>query len=121
MKKTDDLEPNWERLMAVLEGDPIPHDPGDSPHDPGVSPRDPGDSSHDPNNAKAAWDWLAQADLIRKDKIVRRGKRGPQKTPTKKLVTLRLSPEVVDYFKSTGRGWQTRIDSTLMESIKRQQ
>jgi len=26
---------------------------------------------------------------------------------------------VIDHFKATGRGWQTRIDSTLMESIKR--
>jgi uncharacterized protein (DUF4415 family) len=50
---------------------------------------------------------------------VRRGRRGPQKAPTKKLVSLRLSPEVIDHFKATGPGWQTRIDSTLMESIKR--
>jgi uncharacterized protein (DUF4415 family) len=57
--------------------------------------------------------------LFRKGKVVRRGKRGPQKAPTKKLVSLRLSAEVVDHFKSTGRGWQTRIDSTLLESIKK--
>src|SRR5580692_6159116 len=29
--------------------------------------------------------------------------RGPNKSPTKKLVSLRLSPEVVEHFKSTGR------------------
>jgi dihydrolipoamide dehydrogenase len=46
-------------------------------------------------------------------------KRGPQKAPTKTLVSLRLSPEVINHFKATGRGWQTRIDSTLLESIKR--
>ena len=46
-------------------------------------------------------------------------KRGPQKTPTKKLVSLRLSPEVIDHFKATGPGWQTRIDGALQESIKR--
>jgi uncharacterized protein (DUF4415 family) len=52
--------------------------------------------------------------------VVRRGKRGLQKAPTKKLVSLRLSPEVIDHFKSSGPGWQTRIDGTLLESIKRQ-
>jgi uncharacterized protein (DUF4415 family) len=55
---------------------------------------------------------------VRKGKVVRRGKRGPQKAPTKKLVSLRLSPEVVDHFKSGGPGWQTRIDTTLLKSIK---
>jgi uncharacterized protein (DUF4415 family) len=47
------------------------------------------------------------------------GKRGPQKAPTKKLVSLRLSPEVVEHFKASGPGWQTRIDSTLRQSIKK--
>ncbi|SMC91667.1 BrnA antitoxin family protein [Rhizobium sp. RU36D] len=39
--------------------------------------------------------------------------RGPQKAPTKIPVSLRLSPEVVEYFKATGPGWQSRIDSEL--------
>jgi uncharacterized protein (DUF4415 family) len=50
--------------------------------------------------------------------VVLRGKRGPQKAPTKKLISLRLSPEVIDHFKATGPGWQTRIDSTLREAIR---
>jgi uncharacterized protein (DUF4415 family) len=33
---------------------------------------------------------------------IRKG-RGPNKAPTKKLVSLRLSPEVIEHFKSTGR------------------
>jgi uncharacterized protein (DUF4415 family) len=45
--------------------------------------------------------------------------RGPNKSPTKKLVSLRLSPEVVEHFKSTGVGWQSRIDKTLREAVKR--
>jgi uncharacterized protein (DUF4415 family) len=49
---------------------------------------------------------------------IRRG-RGPSKSPTKKLVSLRISPEVIDYFKSTGAGWQSRIDETLREAVKR--
>jgi uncharacterized protein (DUF4415 family) len=51
--------------------------------------------------------------------VVHRGKRGPQKASTKTLVSLRLSPEVIDHFKVTGRGWQTRIDGALLELIKR--
>jgi uncharacterized protein (DUF4415 family) len=41
------------------------------------------------------------------------GQRGRQKAPQKKLVSLRLSPEVLSYFKSTGAGWQSRIDEAL--------
>jgi len=45
--------------------------------------------------------------------------RGPQKTPTKVPVSLRLSRDVVDHFKATGEGWQTRIDETLKQAIKK--
>ncbi len=41
------------------------------------------------------------------------GQRGPQKAPTKKLVSLRLSPDVLTYFRGTGEGWQSRIDEAL--------
>jgi uncharacterized protein (DUF4415 family) len=47
------------------------------------------------------------------------GERGPQKAPTKKLVSLRLSPEVLEHFKAKGPGWQTRIDETLKAAIHR--
>jgi uncharacterized protein (DUF4415 family) len=98
-------EADWERVLAFKEGDAIPFEPEDGPYD--------------PNDAEAARAWLAQADLIRGGKLVRRGKRGPQKAPTKTLVSLRLSPEVLEHFKATGRGWQTRIDGALMESIRK--
>src|SRR5208283_416339 len=92
--KTTKSKTDWERVLAIKEGDAIPYEPEDGPYD--------------PNDAEATRAWLAQADLIRRGKVVRRGMRGPQKTPTKKLVSLRLSREVVDHFKSTGPGWQTR-------------
>lgn len=104
MKKTES-KTDWERVMAIKEGDPIPYEPADGPYD--------------PNDVEGTRAFFAQADLIRKGKVVRRGKRGPQKAPTKKLVSLRLSPEVIHHFKSTGPGWQTRIDSTLRKSIKK--
>lgn len=45
------------------------------------------------------------------------GKRGPQKSPVKTPVSIRLSPEVIEHFKSQGNGWQTRIDDALKEYI----
>lgn len=98
-------ETDWDRVLAFKEGDRIPYEPEDGPYD--------------PNDAVAARVWFAQADLIRKGKVVRRGKRGPQKAPTKKLVSLRLSPEVIEHFKASGPGWQTRIDGALLESIRK--
>lgn len=44
--------------------------------------------------------------------------RGPQKAPTKRQVTMRLSPDVLDTFRSTGNGWQTRIDDALRDWLK---
>jgi uncharacterized protein (DUF4415 family) len=49
---------------------------------------------------------------------IRKG-RGPNKAPTKKLVSLRLSKEVIEHFKSAGPGWQSRIDETLRKAVKR--
>jgi uncharacterized protein (DUF4415 family) len=43
---------------------------------------------------------------------IRRG-RGPNKAPTKKLVSLRLSGEVLETYKAKGPGWQSRIDADL--------
>jgi uncharacterized protein (DUF4415 family) len=43
---------------------------------------------------------------------IRRG-RGPNKAPTKKLVSLRLSGQVIEKYKADGPGWQSRIDQDL--------
>jgi uncharacterized protein (DUF4415 family) len=48
---------------------------------------------------------------------IRRG-RGPNKEPTKKLVSLRLSRDVLEHYRSKGPGWQTRIDETLRKAAK---
>jgi uncharacterized protein (DUF4415 family) len=47
--------------------------------------------------------------------------RGRPKSKKKKLlVSVRYSPEVVAYFKSTGEGWQARMDSVLRKYVARQ-
>jgi uncharacterized protein (DUF4415 family) len=43
---------------------------------------------------------------------IRKG-RGPNKAPTKKLVSLRLSGQVIETYKAKGPGWQSRIDEDL--------
>lgn len=47
------------------------------------------------------------------------GARGPQKSPTKERITIRLSRDVVERFRSTGDGWQTRVDAALQDWLER--
>jgi uncharacterized protein (DUF4415 family) len=49
----------------------------------------------------------------------KRGERGPQVAPTKQLVSVRFSPEVLQYFKSTGAGWQTRMNEALVDWVSK--
>ncbi len=49
----------------------------------------------------------------------RPGQRGPQRAPVKHLVTLRLDPEIVAFFKDAGPGWQTRINDALKRVVRR--
>ena len=47
------------------------------------------------------------------------GVRGAQKAPTKERVTIRLSRSVVETFRSTGDGWQTRVDAALLDWLRK--
>lgn len=47
------------------------------------------------------------------------GARGTQKSPTKERITIRLSRDVVERFRATGDGWQTRVDTALQDWLKR--
>ena len=49
--------------------------------------------------------------------LVRRGR--PLGSGTKTQVTLRLDVEVVEKFRATGDGWQTRINDALKSWVKR--
>jgi uncharacterized protein (DUF4415 family) len=44
-------------------------------------------------------------------------KRGPQKSPTKRLISIRLSPDVLEALRAKGRGWQALVDDTLREQF----
>jgi uncharacterized protein (DUF4415 family) len=41
----------------------------------------------------------------------------PPSERKKLLISVRYSPEVIEYFKSTGEGWQSRMDSVLRQFV----
>jgi uncharacterized protein (DUF4415 family) len=86
-----------EEIASVIAQAPEQvHDP-EGPYDP-----------NDPEAVEAFW----------KDASVRRpGQRGQGKKSKKVLLSVRYSPEVVEYFKSTGEGWQRRMDDALQEWV----
>ena len=45
--------------------------------------------------------------------------RGPQKAPKKEQISLNVDPDVLAYFRSTGKGWQTRMNEALRDAMKR--
>src|SRR5260364_318396 len=47
-----------------------------------------------------------------------RGQRGAQKAPTKKLVSVRFDLDVLETFRASGPGWQTRINAALADWLK---
>ena len=47
-------------------------------------------------------------------------RRGVFYRPVKQQLTLRLDADVIDWFKKTGTGYQTRINSALREFVRRQ-
>ncbi len=57
---------------------------------------------------------LDRSVLMRGGIPVKRGR--PKAAVTKRAVNLRLSPDVLDFFRATGPGWQTRIDQALRKA-----
>jgi uncharacterized protein (DUF4415 family) len=63
-------------------------------------------------NARPGREVLPTA-FVREVETEQRRGRGPQKAPTKRLVSVRLDVSVLERFRATGKGWQTRINDTL--------
>lgn len=42
----------------------------------------------------------------------------PKAAVTKERITIRLSQEVVERFRASGEGWQTRVDAALKDWLK---
>ena len=83
---------------------------------------------YDPNDAKAVAAFWKDAVVVKGGGIAavrlalaekrKQGQRGPGKRPPKVAINIRLSPEVLDAFKATGDGWQTKVDGALKEWLK---
>jgi uncharacterized protein (DUF4415 family) len=48
--------------------------------------------------------------------LLRRGR--PPAATTKERITIRLSPDVLERFRATGPGWQTRVDAALKDWLE---
>jgi uncharacterized protein (DUF4415 family) len=56
-----------------------------------------------------------RADLYIGGKLVKRGR--PKADVHANNISIRLDPKVESYFRSTGKGWQSRINSVLREWV----
>lgn len=61
-------------------------------------------------------EFFQRADEYVGDKLVRRGR--PRKDSPKVALTVRYDAEVVEAFKATGKGWQTRMNAALKDWLK---
>ena len=65
-------------------------------------------------------DWARARPAIEVDpEIVEwsRRRRGKQKAPTKRLVSIRLDEDIVNHLRSSGPGWQTRLNDRLRQDV----
>ena len=73
----------------------------------------------DPDDAPVITsEWVAGADRYDGKKLVRRGR--PAGSAKKTQMTVRISNEVLTFFRASGRGWQTRMDEALKKFVARQ-
>lgn len=92
---------DWERVTAMAD-----EDIAEDEDNPRTRPED--------------WDNAIVShtrEELREKLAERRRLRGPQKAPKKEQVAIRFSPEVLAYFRATGKGWHTRMDAALKEWI----
>src|SRR3954453_16276875 len=72
----------------------------------------------DPDDApELLEDFFRHGQLRGGDKQIRRG-RPPLTGKPKTAITLRLDEDVVDSYRGTGEGWQTRINADLRRARK---
>ena len=69
----------------------------------------------DPDDAPEITEqWVAEADLFKGDKLVRRGRPvGSTHASVKRPTTLRLDESVLARWRASGKGWQTRAAELL--------
>ena len=81
---------------------------------------DPAFDHDNPEWTRKDFAGAAQGDAIPREireAFSGRGRPARPAAELKQQVTLRLSPEVLNHFRETGKGWQTRIDEALKRAI----
>ena len=100
-------------------------DPRKAPHAPGYEPN--------PHYTQEDWDEVSDHPEATDEELANAkpfadafpdlaasiAKRGPQKAPTKVPTSIRLDPDIIAAFKTTGRGWQSRINEALRDTLQR--
>jgi uncharacterized protein (DUF4415 family) len=61
-------------------------------------------------------DFFEKADLYEGSKLIRRGR--PAGSSVKEQLTIRFDKDILEAFRSTGSGWQTRMNDALKEWLK---
>jgi uncharacterized protein (DUF4415 family) len=66
-------------------------------------------------------EFFDNAEIRLGQKLIRPARRPgrPQSETVKKLVSLRLDPDIIEQFRATGPGWQSRINAALREYLQK--
>ena len=88
---------DWDRVKReALQDAPIAHGAADGPYD--------------PNDAAAVAAYWQQANI-------KRGRGRPTGAVKRPALNMRIDADVLEAFKATGQGWQTRINAALREAV----
>ncbi|MCE2878288.1 MAG: BrnA antitoxin family protein [Comamonadaceae bacterium] len=89
-------EPSLRKTSRHSKSTPIAHTAADGPYD--------------PNDAAAVAAYWQQAS-------VKRGRGRPAAAVKRPTLNMRVDADVLEAFRATGRGWQTRINAALREAV----
>ena len=73
---------------------------------------------YDPNDLDSVESFWEGSRIGHKGKVIGISRSIKECELAKVQVTLTLSPRVVEFFKNTGKDWQTRMDEALIEYIE---
>ena len=82
-----------------------------------LDPDNPEWTEEDFKRARPAREVMGNAFVNQMERERERRLRGPQKAPTKELISVRLDRDVLAQLRAGGRGWQARMNAILRKSV----
>lgn len=71
----------------------------------------------DPDDAPQLTDaFFERADEYKGERVIKRGR--PKADTVRERITIRLAPDVLEQFRASGPGWQTRMNAALADWLK---